>query len=123
MKRLMILLLTVSALLAVACNKEPNPMGGKVTDEEHTLTIRVLSDGVKTRAYDSDDVPITDGLKRLDLYVFHEEEPLLDEHIVLEPDPTGITTYSFKEKKGERIGVLAIGNLDEDTAEFLDPCR
>lgn len=120
MKRLMILLLTVSALLAVACNKEPNPMGGKVTDEEHTLTIRVLSDGVKTRAYDSDDVPITDGLKRLDLYVFHEEEPLLDEHIVLEPDPTGITTYSFKEKKGERIGVLAIGNLDEDTAEFLE---
>ena len=120
MKRLMILLLTVSALLAVACNKEPNPMGGKVTDEEHTLTIRVLSDGVKTRAYNSDDVPITDGLKRLDLYVFHEEEPLLDEHIVLEPDPTGITTYSFKEKKGERIGVLAIGNLDEDTAEFLE---
>lgn len=120
MKRLMFLLLTVSALLAVACNKEPNPMGGKVTDEEHTLTIRVLSDGVKTRAYDSDDVPITDGLKRLDLYVFHEEESLLDEHIVLEPDPTGITTYSFKEKKGERIGVLAIGNLDEDTAEFLE---
>ena len=120
MKRLMFLLLTVSALLAVACNKEPNPMGGKVTDEEHTLTIRVLSDGVKTRAYNSDDVPITDGLKRLDLYVFHEEEPLLDEHIVLEPDPTGITTYSFKEKKGERIGVLAIGNLDEDTAEFLE---
>ena len=120
MKRLMFLLLTVSALLAVACNKEPNPMGGKVTDEEHTLTIRVLSDGVKTRAYDSDDVPITDGLKRLDLYVFHEEEPLLDEHIVLEPDPTGITTYSFKEKKGERIGVLAIGNLHEDTAKLLE---
>ena len=120
MKRLMILLLTVSALLAVACNKEPNPMGGKVTDEEHTLTIRVLSDGVKTRAYDSDDVPITDGLKRLDLYVFHEEEPLLDEHIVLEPDPTGITTYSFKEKKGERIGVLAIGNLHEETAKLLE---
>ena len=120
MKRLMFLLLTVSALLAVACNKEPNPMGGKVTDEEHTLTIRVLSDGVKTRAYDSDDVPITDGLKRLDLYVFHEEESLLDEHIVLEPDPTGITTYSFKEKKGERIGVLAIGNLHEDTAKLLE---
>ena len=120
MKRLMILFVALSGMLAVACHKEPNPMGGKVTDEEHTLTIRVLSDGVKTRAYDSDDVPITDGLKRLDLYVFHEEEPLLDEHIVLEPDPTGITTYSFKEKKGERIGVLAIGNLDEDTAEFLE---
>ena len=120
MKRLMILFVALSGMLAVACHKEPNPMGGKVTDEEHTLTIRVLSDGVKTRAYDSDDVPITDGLKRLDLYVFHEEEPLLDEHIVLEPDPTGITTYSFKEKKGERIGVLAIGNLHEDTAKLLE---
>ena len=120
MKRLMILFAALSAMLAVACNKEPDPMGGKVSDEEHTLTIRVVTDGVKTRAYDSDDVPITDGLQRLDLYVFHEDEPLLDEHIVLEPDPTGITTYSFKEKKGERIGVLAIGNLDEDTAEFLE---
>lgn len=120
MKRLMILFVALSGMLAVSCNKEPNPMGGKVTDEEHTLTIRVLSDGVKTRAYDSDEVPITDGLKRLDLYVFHEEEPLLDEHIVLEPDPTGITTYSFKEKKGERIGVLAIGNLHEDTAKLLE---
>lgn len=95
-------------------------MGGGLTDEEHTLTIRVVSDGVRTKALDSDDVPITDGLHRLDLYVFHEDEPLLDEHIVLEPDPSGITTYSFKEKKGERLGVLAIGNLDEDTAKLLE---
>ena len=120
MKRLMILFMALSGVLAVSCNKEAGPMGGGLTDEEHTLTIRVVSGGVRTKALDSDDVPITDGLHRLDLYVFHEDEPLLDEHIVLEPDPSGITTYSFTEKKGERIGVLAIGNLDEDTAELLE---
>ena len=120
MKWLMILFMALSGVLAVSCNKGAGPMGGGLTDEEHTLTIRVVSDGVRTKALDSDDVPVTDGLHRLDLYVFHEDEPLLDEHIVLEPDPSGITTYSFKEKKGERLGVLAIGNLDEDTAKLLE---
>ena len=120
MKRLMILFMALSGVLAVSCNKEAGPMGGGLTDEEHTLTIRVVSDGVRTKALDSDDVPITDGLHRLDLYVFHMNEPLLDEHITLEPNPSGITTYSFKEKKGERIGVLAIGNLHEDTAKLLE---
>lgn len=120
MKWLMILFMALSGVLAVSCNKVAGPMGGGLTDEEHTLTIRVVSDGVRTKALDSDEVPITDGLHRLDLYVFHEDEPLLDEHIVLEPDPSGITTYSFKEKKGERLGVLAIGNLDEDTAKLLE---
>lgn len=120
MKWLMILFMALSGVLAVSCNKEAGPMGGGLTDEEHTLTIRVVSDGVQTKALDSDDTPISDGLHRLDLYVFHKNEPILDEHIVLEPDPSGITTYSFKEKKGERIGVLAIGNLDEDTAKLLE---
>ena len=95
-------------------------MGGGLVEEEHTLTLRVVPDGVRTKALDADDTPISDGLHRLDLYVFHKNEPILDEHIVLEPNPSGITTYSFKEKKGERIGVLAIGNLDEDTAKLLE---
>ena len=95
-------------------------MGGGLVEDEHILTVRVVTDGVRTKALDSDDTPISDGLHRLDLYVFHKNEPILDEHIVLEPDPSGITTYSFKEKKGERIGVLAIGNLDEDTAKLLE---
>ena len=120
MKRLMILFVALAGVLAVSCNKELALSSGEIADEEHTLTIRVVTDGVKTRAFSSDDVPITDGLHRLDLYVFHKNEPILDEHIVLEPDPSGITTYSFKEKKGERIGVLAIGNLDEDTAKLLE---
>ena len=120
MKRLMILFMALLGVLAVSCNKEPVLSDGQIADEEHTLTIRVVADGVKTRALNSDDVPITDGLHRLDLYVFHEDEPLLDEHITLIPNPTGITTYSFKEKKGERIGVLAFGNLHEDTAKLLE---
>ena len=95
-------------------------MGGGLVEEEHTLTLRVVPDGVRTKVLDADDTPISDGLHRLDLYVFHKNEPILDEHIVLEPDPSGITTYSFKEKKGERIGVLAIGNLDEDTSKLLE---
>lgn len=120
MKRLMILFLALSGLLAVSCDKEAGPMGGGLVEDEHILTVRVVTDGVRTKALDSDDTPISDGLHRLDLYVFHKNEPILDEHIVLEPDPSGITTYSFKEKKGERIGVLAIGNLDEDTAKLLE---
>ena len=120
MKRLMILFMALSGLLAVSCDKEAGQMGGGLVEDEHILTVRVVTDGVRTKALDSDDTPISDGLHRLDLYVFHKNEPILDEHIVLEPDPSGITTYSFKEKKGERIGVLAIGNLDEDTAEFLE---
>ena len=120
MKRLMILFMALSGVLAVSCDKEAGPVGGGLADEEHTLTVRVVTDGVRTKALDADNTPITDGLHKLDLYIFHKNEPILDEHIVLEPDPSGITTYSFKEKKGERIGVLAIGNLDEDTAEFLE---
>ena len=120
MKWLMILFMALSGVLAVSCNKEAVPMGGGLVEEEHTLTLRVVPDGVRTKALDADDTPISDGLHRLDLYVFHKNEPILDEHIVLEPDPSGITTYSFKEKKGERIGVLAIGNLDEDTAKLLE---
>ena len=120
MKRLMILFMALSGVLAVSCDKEAGPVGGGLADEEHTLTVRVVTDGVRTKALDADNTPITDGLHKLDLYIFHKNEPILDKHIVLEPDPSGITTYSFKEKKGERIGVLAIGNLDEDTAEFLE---
>ena len=119
MKRLMILFMALSGVLAVSCNK----VAGVVDfshDEEHTLTIRIVSDGIRTKALNSADVSITDGLHRLDLYVFHKNEPILDEHIVLEPDPSGITIYSFKEKKGERLGLLAIGNLDEDTSELLE---
>ena len=101
MKRLMILFVALSGMLAVACHKEVWQDTAGVTDDELTLTIRVRSDKVGTRAFDANDVPITDGLQRLDLYVFHKNEPLLDEHIVLEPDPSGTTTYSFKEKKGE----------------------
>ena len=120
MKWLMILFMALSGVLAVSCNKEAVPMGGGLVEEEHTLTLRVVPDGVRTKVLDADDTPISDGLHRLDLYVFHKNEPILDEHIVLEPDPSGITTYSFKEKKGERIGVLAIGNLDEDTSKLLE---
>ena len=120
MKRLMILFMALSGVLAVSCDKEAGPVGGGLADEEHTLTVRVVTDGVRTKALDADNTPITDGLHRLDLYIFHKNEPILDEHIMLEPDPSGITTYSFKEKKGERIGVLAIGNLDEDTAKLLE---
>ena len=120
MRKILIMLMALSGMLAMSCHKEYNLAGGEITDEEHTLTIRVVTDGLKTRAYNSADLPITDGLKRLDLYVFHTNEPILDEHIVLEPDPSGITTYSITEKEGEYIGVLAIGNLDEDTAKLLE---
>ena len=120
MKRLMILFVALSGMLAVSCEKVARPMSGSLADEKHTLTVRVVTDGIRIKALNSDDIPITDGLHRLDLYIFHENEPMLDEHIVLEPDVSGITTCTLKEKKGEYIGVLAIGNLDEDTAELLE---
>lgn len=121
MRRIMIVMFTaLQVMLMMSCDKDVRPENPGTMDEEHTLTVRVVSDAPGTRAYDSEDVPVADGLHRLDLYVFHENEPLLDEHMVLEPDPTGVTTCSFREKKGERIGVLAIGNLHEDTAKLLE---
>lgn len=114
------LILTFIALMLTSCNKEIESLNNNSPDEEHTLSIRVMADKVGTKALNSDDISTSDNLKRLDLYVFHMNEPLLDEHITLEPNPSGITTYSFKEKKGERIGVLAIGNLHEDTAKLLE---
>ena len=106
--------------MLTSCNKEIESLNNNSPDEEHTLSIRVRADKVGTKALNSNDISTSDNLKRLDLYVFHMNEPLLDEHITLEPNPSGITTYSFKEKKGERIGVLAIGNLHEDTAKLLE---
>ena len=114
------LILTFIALMLTSCNKEIESLNNNSPDEEHTLSIRVMADKVGTKALNSNDISTSDNLKRLDLYVFHMNEPLLDEHITLEPNPSGITTYSFKEKKGERIGVLAIGNLHEDTAKLLE---
>ena len=119
MKRAMFLLLTVSALLAVSCNEDISPDTSDVS-EELTLTIRVRSDAARTRANDVESVPASDGLHRLDLYIYHYDEPLLDTHITLEPDPSGTTVYSIKEKKDETVGIIAIGNLDADTAQHLE---
>ncbi len=110
----------MAPLIMVSCHKE---FDVGVLDneeaEEKTLTIKLWTDKPSTRALDSS-TPIDDGLQRLDLYIYHEDEPETDFHVTLTPDPSGVTTYTVKEKKGERIGVLAFGNLDDDTAAHLD---
>ncbi len=107
-------------LMMSSCNKEIGV--GTLSDndaEEQYLTIKIVSDMPQTRALSSD-TPITDNLKRLDLFIYHDDEPETDYHVTLTPDPSGVTTYTIKEKKDERIGVLAFGNLDDDTAAHLD---
>ncbi len=113
-------MLAMTTLVMLSCNKEidvdvPNP----ADSEDKTLTVKIISDKPSTRALDSS-TPIDDDLQRLDLYIFHEDEPETDYHVTLTPDPSGVTTYKIKEKKDERVGVLAFGNLDEDTAEYFE---
>ena len=112
--------MTALALALMSCSRNLDD-GVPIPDEnsEKTLTIRIQTGGTTTKALDSS-TPIDDDLQRLDLYIFHEDEPETDYHVTLTPDPSGVTTYKIKEKKDERVGVLAFGNLDEDTAEYFE---
>lgn len=118
------LLLLLSGLL-LSCVKDPETTCPGTSDagdgkSAYTLKLNISQGGPHTRALSPDQATADDGLNRLDLYIFYENDPMQNFHVTLEPDPSGVTTYSVSGPKDERVGVLAFGNLDEDTAEFLE---
>ena len=120
MRRIIALLLPLALMLPVSCSKESaqetNPQG----DEMHTVTLRISAERSRTKAYSPSDLPLTDGVKRLDLYIFHQNDTDEDSHVSVTPDVSGVTEYTIREKTTERVGIIAIANLDADTAEFLE---
>ena len=119
MRKILTLLLPLALMLPVSCSKELPAQHNPTGDEEHTVTLLIRASGAQTKARNTTDVPLTDGVQRLDLYIFHRTAIEDDYHVSITPDPSGTTEFKIKEKVGERVGIIAMANLDEDTAEFL----
>lgn len=125
MKNLTYLILISLFWLLCSCQKEPDasfpdaavPEGDGI---EYSLKLNISQNDLPTRALSPDQATTADGLNRLDLYIFYENDPSKNFHVTLDPDPTGVTSYTVSAPKDERAGILAFGNLDEDTAEFLE---
>lgn len=125
MKNLTYFLLMLLSGLFFSCVKDPETTCKETSESgdcktQYSLKLNISQDGLHTKALSPDQATADDGLNRLDLYIFYEKEPSKNFHVTLEPDPTGVTSYSVSGAKDERVGVLAFGNLDEDTAEFLE---
>ena len=125
MKNLTYFLLILLSGLLFSCVKDPETTCSETLrpgDEktEYSLKLNISQDGLPVKALSSEQAKADDGLNRLDLYIFYENDPYRNFHVTLAPDPTGATSYSVSGPKDERVGVLAFGNLDEDTAEFLE---
>lgn len=124
MKRFLIYIsaLLLSAFLWTSCNKEQDLRCRPESEDGRIYSLDVIFNvvnGDKTKALNSADVPITDWVKRIDLYIFHQDEPILDFHKTIIPEEGKEIKFHLEEKKNERVGVLALANLDEDTAEYF----
>ena len=123
MRQLLRFLLPLALMLPVSCSKEM-PGGTRSDalkgDEEHTVTVQISAPQPKTKAYTPENLPLTDGVSRLDLFLFYNTETGSDRHIVLTPDVSGTTTFTLKEKANERVGIIVMANLDDDTAALMD---
>ena len=120
MRKLLTFLLPLALMLPVSCSKDNLTQQSIETgDEEHTVTVLISASGAKTKAYNTSDLTLTDGVQRLDLYIFHQTASDDDRHVTITPDESGTTEFKIKEKKGERVGIIAMANLDADTAELL----
>ena len=121
MRRLLTLLLPLALMLPVSCSKDISPQQTENPgDEEHTLTVLIRTSSPKTKAYNTSDLTLTDGVQRLDLYIFHQTATDDDRHVTIAPDESGTTEFKIKEKRGERVGIIAFANLDADTAALLE---
>ena len=125
MKNLTCLILISFFWLLCSCQKEPDTtFQDTVAHEdgrtEYSLELNISHNGRPVKALSPAQATTADGLNRLDLYIFYENDPSKNFHVTLDPDPTGVTSYTVSAPKDERAGILAFGNLDEDTAEFLE---
>ena len=121
MRRILTLLLPLALMLPVSSSKDIIPQQTETPgDEEHTVTVQIRMASPSTKAYNTTDLTLTDGVQTLDLYIFHQSATDEDRHVSLTPDPSGTTEFVIKEKKGERVGIIAMANLDPDTAALLE---
>lgn len=115
------LLLLLPWLLWASCNKEQVEKGPANGNGECMVayTFR-LADATQTKANGISDVAIDDAVKRLDLFVFYKNKSKPDEHVTYLPQAGETVTHRVTAMPSEQSGVLAIANLDEDTADFLE---
>lgn len=124
MKRFLIIASTLllSAFLWTSCNKEQDYRSHSDSEDGRIYSLDLnfnVVNGVQTKANNSADIPITDWVKRLDLYTFYQKEPILNSHYTIIPEAGKDIKFHLEEKKNERVGVLVFANLDEDTAEYF----
>ena len=120
MRKILTLLLPLALMLPVSCSKDIEPQQTQTGDEEHTVTVLITGGrAATTKAYNTSDLTLTDGVQRLDLYIFHQTATEDDRHVAITEITSDTTRFVIKEKKGERVGIIAMANLDVDTAELL----
>lgn len=123
MKKIMTILWTLSAVLAVSCNKEVG-MIDKVADEvensDYDFTATIYIDKVRqnaTRAIDTEDTD-DDKIEGIDLYIFDSEGNNL-EHYALSDKELSEKKMHIQRKSGVTENYLFLANLDSETAEWL----
>ena len=124
MKRLMILFMALSGVLAVSCNKETGPMGGGLVEgnskTEGNVTATIYLDAatpVSTRAIESAESE-DDRISSLDLYIFDEDGNNL-EHYALSEKELSERKMHIQRKSGVTEYYLFLANITYDTAEWL----
>ena len=123
MKRLMILFVALSGILAVACNKEAGLMDiptGSIDnlDDIFTATIYIdKDDSILTRAIDTEDAD-DDNIEVVDLYIFDSDGNNL-EHYSLSDKELSERKMHIQRKSGVTEHYLFLANLDSETAEWL----
>ena len=115
------LFLLLSGLLWTSCNKEQMEKVPANEDGESTVTYTFrVADATQTKANAISDIGIDDVVKRLDLYIFYEDGTKPDEHVTYFPQAGEAITHTVKAILNEYSGVLALANLDEDTAKHFE---
>lgn len=118
MNNLSKIIIAATGILSLACTKENTSIDKEESDQTYMLNLRFnVVNGVKTKAMNSADVPITDWVKRLDLYTYYTGAPELNTHYTIIPEAGDDITFHLEERMYESVYVLAFANLDPDTAE------
>ena len=115
------LFLLLSGLLWTSCNKEQIERMPADEDGEYSVTYTIrVADATQTKANAISDIGIDDVVKRLDLYIFYDKGTKPNEHVTYFPQEGDVITHRVKTTSGETSGILALANLDEDTAKHFE---
>lgn len=115
------LFLLLPGLLWTSCNKEQIERVPADENGEYSVTYTIrVADAAQTKANAISDIGIDDVVKRLDLYIFYEKGTKQNEHVTYFPQEDDTITHKIKALNGERSAILALANLDEDTAKHFE---